>query len=258
MSDTFQLPMGALNESGEVLQEFSVVPMTAGLRKQLVSRENRKNTHKLVITILMKCITEIAGQKPTPTFLNKMVVGDLDYALMMIRKISMGDTISSRIVCGSCEDKLDADVSIENDVEIRKRVLDEDYTIEQDAERPELSVRVFEIEDIELERKATFRFPTGNDREKLTPMVAKNPIEANYHMYSRCLRKFHRAGELVPRPYGPKFVDDLSVPEIEWIEQEFRVAQPGPNTLISIDCEACGAENRVDMGNSDFLFKTRA
>ncbi len=226
MSDSFTLPLG-LVQGGTVVRDVCLKPMTAGVRRSIVTRQNMRNPAQGITVLLGQCVESIGSIPVTPQVLNSMVIGDRDFMLMMLRKISIGDLMPGQMVCPKCQTPIAFDIPI------------------------------VELESADLKIKTVLRYPVGHDQVALADKLKLDPATANYELMSRLIRSWEKNGEPVKTPNTLQFIDSLSIKEVEWLEEAYKEKQPGPMWDLHITCGACGDDIPVDVGNMDFLFKTR-
>jgi hypothetical protein len=82
-------------------------------------------------------------------------------------------------------------------------------------------------------------------------MMRRNPIEANYRLYFRCIREWNGKSQ---KEILPNIFDELRVDAIDALSAAFMEAQPGPDLREPTSCPVCGVEIVASMESSDFLF----
>ncbi len=248
MSDSFTLPLG-LVQGGTVVRDVCLKPMTAGVRRSIVTRQNMRNPAQGITVLLGQCVESIGSIPVTPQVLNSMVIGDRDFMLMMLRKISIGDLMPGQMVCPKCQTPIAFDIPIDD---VKINVLEEGKDFKVDGGFP-----IVELESADLKIKTVLRYPVGHDQVALADKLKLDPATANYELMSRLIRSWEKNGEPVKTPNTLQFIDSLSIKEVEWLEEAYKEKQPGPMWDLHITCGACGDDIPVDVGNMDFLFKTR-
>lgn len=248
MSEAFELPLGVIS-NGAVHKDIVLTPMTAGIRRGLLSRSNQKNPTSGLTDMFCKCCESLAGAPPTPQVLNSLTTGDRDFILLMIRKISIGESVHGQIVCPRCQTEISFDLNLD-DIHVRRLEPEKDFRIEG-------SWAIKDVSSEELGLEVSFRFPVAHDQIAITERMRQDPGLANYELYGRILKRWVKNGEEEPHPNTIKFIDNLPVKDIEWLEEEFRKAVPGPEWLVNLTCEVCGRRSPMDLSDTDFLFKTQ-
>ena len=247
MGEPFELPLGVIKD-GKVSREVSLIPMTAGMRRTLASKSSQKNPVRGMTEMLGKCCESIGGEPPTPAIINGLVTGDRDFMLLMVRQLSLGDIISTQMTCGSCSNDIIFDLAI-SEMKIRTAEKDKDYKL--DGNLP-----VVDFENDELKIKAQLRLPTGFDQIAIADKIRSDPVTANYELFARLIRKWVDNEVEIGDPNTLDFIDNMPLRTLNWLEEVYRKVQPGPTWLTRVECSVCGARTLLDMGDSDFLFKT--
>lgn len=231
----------------ELLNSASIIPMTGRVRKMMGKPTIRNNPGSIVDLILKECIEDIGGHKAEP-IINKLYTADRDWLVLQIRKISSGNTVTGEMKCGSCSADLEVDFDIDEVEVFDLESLDVEATVDQ-----EYGYHTFRLENEALGVSAKFRWPTGEDQDKVAGIMRQNPIDANYRLLMMCMLEYNGDTDL-----GRMFLDTLPVMTLDWINTEYQKNTPGPDMGQDTDCPACGHINRVSLENSDFLFPREA
>lgn len=245
-----QLPCGLGPDSeGKVHREAEIVAMTGLVRKNIARPDVRQSPSKVIDVILLACLRRVGPvTKMDRRTLDKLLAGDRDFLVLEIRKFSMGNKITSVVRCGACNEKVDITYNLDSvpvtripdsggDIEVvsGERIFTVSYTPEGVGEP--VTVR--------------FRFPSGGDQSEASSLGNKNPIEANYRMYYRCLVDWNGKR---PSELSPTLFEDQPLPVLDAIDKEFMRRLPGPQFGETVPCALCGADNTIDLSASDFFF----
>jgi hypothetical protein len=242
-----ELPCGWL-EKGKFDTTAQIVPMTGLVRKLLARPDVRKNASRVIDTLLLNCVQSVGPvTRMNAGNVGQLFLADRDFLTLSIRRASLGQYVNSVVVCGQCEEKIDLKFDL-NEAKVLKL---KDLKYRMVGATDEVAVPAFDLEDAELGVKATFRYPIGKDQEAVVNILKKNPVEANYKLYLRCLLEWN--GEPAER-ISPTLFDEQSLPVLNFIDKEFMAAQPGPDIRQMATCPLCGADIRMEMETSDFLF----
>lgn len=247
MGESFDLPLGVIKD-GAVNTEVTLIPMTAGMRRALASRTSQKNPARALTDMLGKCCESIGGESPTPQLINSLPTGDRDFMLLMIRQLSLGDTISTQMTCGTCASEIVFDLSI-NEMPIRRVEKDKHYILEG-------NFAVLDLSNDDLKLKVKMRLATGFDQIAISDKIRSDPVLASYELYARLIRTWVDGDVEEATPNTLDFIDNLPLQKLNWLEEAYRKAQPGPSWTTRVECSVCGSRTMLDMGDSDFLFKT--
>lgn len=239
-----ELPCGFVHED-EIYTKASIIPMTGRIRKLIARPQNRQNPASIIDALLTNCVASIGSiNRVNKNVTDRLFLGDRDFLVMEIRKLSLGAEVHTQLQCDNCGAKLGMTLNLDRDVPTTKlKDLDIDVV---DGEA------VFELRDDMLKLDAKFRLPRGVDQHHIAPLYRKNPVEANYALYRACLLEWNGqdASEL---PVG--FFDDQPLPVIDFIDENFMEMMPGPDMRVPVDCYECNHEMLMSMASSDFLFR---
>ena len=242
---TVELPCGLLKD-GKLQTAAEIIPMTGAVRKMIARPEIRQNPAKVIDTILLQCVKSVGSvPKLKKDVADRLFMADRDFLIMEIRRISLGDKVNSVLQCGSCNAKLNVSIDLRSDVPVKK--------LEDVSHKIEGENVTFKLVDASLKLDATFRFPNGSDQHAVAMLYKKNPIEANYALYQRCLISWNGtpAEDL---PSG--FFETQGLKIVDYIDENFMENMPGPDMRVPMNCNECSAEIVLSMESSDFLFRT--
>jgi hypothetical protein len=241
---TVELPCGFVHEE-EVFTKAQIIPMTGRIRKLIARPQNRQNPAKIIDTLLTQCVVAIGDiTRVNKSVTDRLFLGDRDFLVMEIRKVSLGKDVQTQLQCDSCGARLGMTLNLERDVPVTKmKDLDIDLV---DGEA------VFTLVDEVLKLDLKFRLPRGSDQHSVAPLYRKNPIEANYALYRACLLEWN--GQAA-KELSMDFFDNQPLPVIDFIDENFMEMMPGPDMRIPVDCYECNHEMMMSMASSDFLFK---
>lgn len=247
MEQTFTLPGGYLDSDGIIHKEVVLTPVTGRVRRAMGTQQSRKRGYSMFNTILSKCIKRIGSiEKITREVLDNMLSGDRSFCTLMIRSFR-SPMIKAEAQCPSCDEVNLYELPI-SDYSIN--YVDEDsYRIEEYKGTPYM---VFDIRSAEYGIEASFRYSNGSDEKITEPILAKNPLAAQFEMWHRCLMRWNINGAEIDRPWSKTVFDDLFDNQMEFLDDEFDAHQPGP-MAIQYDYCACGSEVMVSLAKSDFL-----
>jgi hypothetical protein len=247
MGEIFQLPLGVVH-NGDVSRDVVLKPMTAKTRRLMAAKSTQKNPSAGLTNLLGQCCESIANAPPSPQMINSLTIGDRDFMLLMLRKMSVGDILKAEMSCPRCQEQISFDLPID-DIRINVLEKDKDYVIE--------GTNAFTtLKNDELGTEVMLRFPTGFDQSTISQQAKTDPVGASYALYVRLIKSWFVNGEPVENPNTMDFIDDLPLKEIEWLENAFRKAMPGPDWMVNLTCELCSKETLLDLSDTDFLFRT--
>jgi len=251
----FDLPCGVINSNGEVCKKIEIKPMTGRVRKQIGDVRYRNNLVKVSQMLLRETISKIEGiEKITDKLLLNMLSADRDFILLKLKEISMPkneETILFRTNCTNtmCNVEMETEFNVKYDFSIR--------TIPDELNNNKNIIningnfhRIFEDEDDEF-GKIIMRLQTMADQEAVVNKVNDNPLEAEHILLSRLIVEYNGN-----KNFSPNDFDDLSMPEINWIEELATRHNYGPNMTKEIICHNCNTKNVTTIDLLTFLFQS--
>ena len=119
-----------------------------------------------VTRLLSSCLVSLGGEPVTTGLIRKLLVGDRDYLMLQLRRLSLGDEVNAVLNCPACSAPMDVSFRA-SEVPVEWRP--------QKALSHTMAAGTREIQ---------FRLPTGGDQEDL---LGKNPEEAAEELLDRCI-----------------------------------------------------------------------
>lgn len=167
--NTVSLPGGLVLEDDHPLDNAELRPLT-GREEDWLARHPGVPSALAVTRVLGSCLVRVGDMVPNPDLVRKLLVGDRDYLMLQLRRMTLGDEFQVVVVCPHCTGKIDvsfnaSEVSVE-----RRRQTVPSYTLQLDGVGGKRSVR--------------FRLPTGADQEAA---LGLDPAAAMDTLLRRCL-----------------------------------------------------------------------
>lgn len=163
--DTVLLPGGLVLQDGRCLRH-AALQEPSGREEEWLACHAHMPSAVRVTRLLQACVVWFEDMTITGDLLRQLLVGDRDYLVLQLRRLTLGDDVHAVILCSACQTKMDTDFRIsEVPVEVRPQV-----AAAHTASLPHRAVE--------------FRLPTGRDQEA----VLGKPIEtAADELFDRCL-----------------------------------------------------------------------
>ena len=237
-----QLPCGYLHKDGQIYTDAEIIPMTGITRKTIARDEIKSNAARTTDTVLCQCLKRVGPASTiTREFVNNLLIGDREFLVVEIRRLSMGNKATTYVGCSNpkCQKDFHDDIDL-GKLKITTLTAD-NYVIDKGS-------RVFKVVSPQLQLNATFRFPKGEDQHYL--VSAKNLVEANYKLFTLCLLEWNGNNG----PFDDTFFDDTPVAALDLIEDSFLTRQLGPELKQSVTCPYCNSSMMLTFKSSDFLF----
>ena len=240
------LPAGVM-EGDKVVTSAQIVPMTGKTRKDIARADVRRDSTKVTETILQNCVKSIGDSPIDRRTFQRLILGDREFLLLQIRKISKGDDVKYSMACGTCEEPFHGTFSITNDVPVYPMPKDVEVLTDESG----VSLRTFRVKSDEMAIDAVFRYPFGVDQAEIAKSMRANPVASVYTLLWRCLISLNGSPQMdIPK----NIFEEMPLPALDFIQGEFYSHQPGPDFSEPVRCPNCGAENQMVFQSADFFF----
>ena len=243
----YEMLAGYKDGDGVTHKEFTLREMTGKDEEAIHKSDVKGNGSKVVSTLLSRCVTRIGtltpksvGRQKWEEIIKSLFVGDQDYMLIQLRKLSIGEEIEVNHVCPNKECKAKLHTTID---------VDELEIVPFSGERvvPFELPRGYKDKKGVVHKVGTLRLPTGLDREVLTPLAKTNMAKAETTMLTR-LCKFDDGA----------YVDDdvmgnLSIRDREYLQKLLREHYFGVKLETEVVCDSCGESFIGTLSATNFL-----
>lgn len=236
---------GYVDEEQNVHKDFTIREITGADEEALSKRDIKENGGKFVNTLLERCITSIGeitpkdvGMAKWKEIIRSLSVGDQDYALLQIRKETLGEEIEMSHTCPMCNTALTTIVDVD---EIAINPFGGEFTV--DFTLP----KGYKDKEGNVHTMGRLRFPKGLDREILDPVARKNIGQANTLLITRCIE------ELGTVYLTDKVVRELGLRDREYLLKLLKENNFGVNLFTDITCTDCGHEFKTTLNMVNFL-----
>jgi hypothetical protein len=237
-----------MDQDGNVHRNFEVRETTGEVRVRIASPGVRNDPTKLMDTVLEACLVSVGPvTKIDSSVVRKLLIPDRDFLFFAIRCVSEPDEpLRGEMMCRNpmCGEKISLVIPTN---EIAVTYL-EDGQCETDAETHS---RFFHVKNEQLGVDAEFKYPDGDDQAAISKLMGRNPIEANYTMFARCLRRW---GDKRP-PFSPAFFRQMGTRQLNVIDRKFQRDMPGVETQHEVECASCQQVMPIQLNVTDFLLK---
>ena len=243
--EVYELLAGYTDKDGVTHKEFTMREMTGRDEEAIHKGDVKNNSSKVASLLLSRCITSIGtltpksvGAKKWDDIIKSLYVGDQDYMLLQLRKISVGEELEVNHVCPNCKAKLKTTVPID-ELEIKpfKGVKSIEFTLP----------RGYKDKHGEVHKTGTMRLPNGLDREILTPLAKSNLARAETVMLTR-LCKFSD-----DMPIDESVMGDLSIRDREYLQKLLQEHNFGVSLETEVTCDSCGETFTGAFNATNFL-----
>lgn len=210
------LPGGYWDADGRSHRSFELAVLT-GREEELLAAAGHRETASLVTEVLSRCLVRLGGISPVPPeVVRDLLVGDRQYLLLCLRRLTFGDVVRANLLCPWQECGARVSVSFS---------LDDVPVVSPPERAPEFTVPF-------LGDTATFRLPTGADQEELAELATTDEGVAVTRLLARCVRRIGADDE----------PDMAALPAAARAELEDHMARLAPRVEQTMDvpCPECG------------------
>jgi hypothetical protein len=216
----FQLP-GGLVLDGRLEQTVELRPLT-GLEEDWLASHPAAPSALAVTEVLASCLVRLGDRAASPSLVSSLLVGDRDFLMLQLRRLTLGDRIQAIVECPTCAARADIDFNASG-VAVEHRPQTTGTHTYRCGEPP---------------RDVVFRLPTGADQAAVVHL----PLgEAAAVLLERCL------------------LDDgdrpLSQEERAAVTDEMERVAPRADIELDVVCPECGHEFLVPFDVPAFFFR---
>lgn len=244
----FEMLAGYVDEEGVTHKEFTLREMTGKDEEAIHKSDTKNNSSKVASVLLSRCVTSIGtltpksvgGFKNWENIIKKLHVGDQDYMLLELRKISVGEEVEINHVCPNpdCKAKLKTILNID----------ELDIIPFQGLRQIEFELhKGFKDKKGVVHKEGVMRLPTGFDREVLTPLARTNLAKAETVMLTR-LCKFTDG-----LPVDEDVMSSLSIRDREYLKNLLHENYFGVNLEMEVSCDSCGETFKGTFNATNFM-----
>lgn len=166
---TFELPGGVVVDDGRRLAETELRPLSGREEEWLVETRHLPNAHA-VTAVLGACIVRVGDIPGSRELARRMLIGDRDYAMLQLRRLTFGESIVAVFVCPACDAKMDTTFETPDIPVERRPQAATCYSVHLDAGGCERTLRI--------------RLPTGADQEAVAGQDSEAAVD---ELLRRCV-----------------------------------------------------------------------
>ena len=244
----FTLPIGYLDADGRMHRAAVLRKMTGRDEAIMADRANRNNGARMISELLASCLVRLGPiERPGRRVTQALYSADRQFLLLKLREITFGPELQASYSCPTCRE---ASTQTEDISALPVRSLEE-------GEFPR--DMVVDLEDGYQDRNGTlyetmvFRYPTGDDEERIAPIIRENASHGKNALMARCLKA---VGDM-PRPrvevLGTSIFNDLTLSDRALIDKVLNNGGPGIQMRRELVCNNCGRQFTATLDLSNFL-----
>jgi len=159
------LPGGLVLNDGRRLGRAELRPLT-GREEEWVTQHAATPSAHLVTRLLSACFVRLEDVPVNPEIIGKLLVGDRDYLMLQLRRMTLGDHFAAVFSCPACKHAMDVEF------------LAQDILIEP---RPQSTASYTWSAE---ERVVQYRLPNGADQEAVADLSTDEAVDA---LFARCV-----------------------------------------------------------------------
>src|SRR5262245_10305330 len=214
------LPGGLVLDDGRRLGRAELRPLT-GREEEWVTQHANTPSAKMTTRILSSCFVCLENVPVDPDIIGKLLVGDRDFLILQLRRITLGDRFAAVFSCPACNSAMDVEF-LAQDILVEPRPQDATtYIWHLNDQRPPIH----------------FRLPNGVDQEAVADLSADEAVEV---LLARCV------------------IDDggtpLTAEERAAVIAEMDRLAPQINLELELNCPECGHSFTTPFDCTAFFF----
>jgi hypothetical protein len=219
---TFLLPGGLVLEEGRCLRTAVLRPLT-GHEEEWFAGHPRIPAAVAATHILSACLVSLDDVTVTKNLVRQLLIGDRDYLVLQLRRLTLGDDFQAVFACPACDAKMDVSFKA-SEIPIECRT----------QQTAKFSIHLADPQP--SGRTVSFRLPTGGDQEAALGM-GNDPVQA---ILDRCI-----LGDGGSR---------LSLQEREAVIEAMERTAPEVDLELDLSCPECGKTFLVRFDTTAFFF----
>ena len=239
-----ELPIGYTDEAGRLHRTATIQKMRG--HEEALFYDPSLSAGRLISELIRGCLVRL-GDLPeiTGSVVSRLYSADRNHLVVQIRRITLGDLVTSRYVCRGCG----ADIAAVDDlsrIEVR-RGGGGDPTVELELEDG------YRDGEGTIHRAVSLRLPRGEDEEFVAQMTDSDPLRMRDAMVLRCIRSFGSLRRAVLEGHGLKLLRDLTVGDRRRLFRALDDDSPGVNFRRTVTCDHCGESFKTLLDVSSFF-----
>jgi hypothetical protein len=207
--------------------------------ERIAKAKMRDDASAFVTAVLEAGVEKLGESRPTKDDLNLLVLGDRDFLLMEIARVTYGDEIEyANFGCPGCGEEFDVSLSLSEDVPVKRL--------------EKVTDSYFEV-PLKKDRIASVNLPTQEISLELAK--AQTPAEANTILIMHSVEEIRGPGGNVRISGDKDAARKLGITDRQTLVQEMSERMPGPqyNEVRFKHEPGCGTEVRLEVTLADLF-----
>jgi hypothetical protein len=215
---------GGLAENGSLERQARFCSLTGRIEQALIEFGTGLDRPGYVTAVLGSALDSIGIQPADAGRVADLCVADRQYLMLRLSALLDGEQMWLKVGCGHCDALFDVDV---------RRC---DLPVKQAGPCfPLVTLRM-------KEWTIDVRVPTGADQERIGEQSEEESMQ---QLLQRCIRSVN--GESP----GKEFINNLSEPDIEAIDEVLDEASPAVCNQLLVTCPECGRQQYAELDHYD-------
>ncbi|HUZ03482.1 MAG TPA: hypothetical protein VMU89_24315 [Thermomicrobiaceae bacterium] len=169
-----RLPGGLVLDDGQRIELAELRPLS-GREEDWLATHPGVPSAVATTHLLGSCVVRLGDTKTGPELARRLLVGDRDYLMLQLRRLTLGERVSAVVGCPACGERMDVDFRVDDvPVEWRPQVAT-NHLVTMDAPA---------AGDAVPPRTVRVRLPNGADQEAVLGLEASIAVE---RLLARCL-----------------------------------------------------------------------
>ena len=248
VSEDIEMLAGYIDADGVLHKTFAIREMNGKDEEFINNPTLKQNGGKQVTALLSRCVVRIGtlekkdyrnNPKEWEKIIRSLYIGDQDFILLQIRKLSLGNEIECEHQCPDCKAKITSFVDVD-ELEILPFLGEREIPFELPRGYTDSRGTSY--------KTGVIRLATGEDREMFVPVAKKNASKANTLMLAH-LCKFDNGVNTV----SPDLIGNLVAKDRKYLFDLMNENAFGVKTSTSLTCPECGEEFVGSLSMVNFM-----
>jgi len=212
------LPGGLVLDDGRRLDRAELRPLT-GREEEWVAQHANTPSAMMATRILSACFVRLDELTVDSNIIRKLLVGDRDYLILQLRRMTLGERIAAVFSCPACRVAMDVEFLVQ-DIPVETRP-------------QETATYTWQLKDIDRP-PVRFRLPNGADQEAVATLAGNEAVDV---LFARCV--IDDGGKPLTRDERVAMIAEMDrlAPQVD-LELDLHCPECGHSFATPFDCTA--------------------